>query len=123
MPKRWRLISIIYLTRGLSESADCFVRVHARDLVENQNFLLDLLSTPLGAFLKNVHAFNGITKKANYVPGLPEELKTALKTPTDPGAKPYAILIPIRKDAEWWLLDKETKTALMKEHTEASART
>lgn len=76
----------IYLTRGLSESADFFVRVHARDLIENQNFLLDLLATPLGASLKNVHAFNGITKKANYVPSLPEEWKTALKTPTDPGA-------------------------------------
>ncbi|MER3424711.1 MAG: hypothetical protein C4293_17300 [Nitrospiraceae bacterium] len=37
-----------------------------------------------------------------------------------PGGKPYAIVIPIRKDAEWWLLDQETRTTFMKEHTEAS---
>jgi chlorite dismutase len=30
-------------------------------------------------------------------------------------------VIPIRKDAEWWLLDQNARTALMKEHTEASA--
>ncbi|HJU05209.1 MAG TPA: chlorite dismutase family protein [Nitrospiraceae bacterium] len=109
-----------YLSRGLSDRADVFVRLHAKDLIDNQNLLLEVMSTPLGRHLTNTYTFNGITKALNYVPGFPEDLKTALKSPTEPGPKLYAIVIPIRKDAEWWLLDRETRTSLMKEHTEAS---
>src|ERR1043166_3659406 len=47
-------------------------------------------------------------------------MKAALKTPLDPGPKGYAIVIPIRKDAAWWLMDQESRTARMKEHTDAS---
>ncbi len=110
-----------YLSRGLSDRSDFFVRLHAAELVDSQNFLVDLMSTVMGNHLKNVSTFNGITKKANYAPGFPDELKTVLKTPTEPGPKPYAIVIPIRKDAEWWLLDQNARMTLMKEHTEASA--
>jgi len=109
-----------YLLRGLSDGTDLMLRLHAVEMVHNQNLLVDLMATSFGRYLKNTAVFNGITKAANYVPALPDEMKTALKTPTDPGAKPYAIVIPIRKDADWWLSDKQTRVAMMQEHTQAS---
>ncbi|HEU5407228.1 MAG TPA: chlorite dismutase family protein, partial [Nitrospira sp.] len=33
---------------------------------------------------------------------------------------PYAIVIPIRKSAEWWGLDQEKRAAMMQEHTAAT---
>ena len=108
-----------YLLRGLSERADFLVRVHSTEILNNQNFLVDLLATTFGKNLRNTDTFNGITKKPNYVPSFPEELKAELKTPPPQGS-PYAIVVPIRKDAEWWLMPKEARTALMKEHTDAT---
>jgi chlorite dismutase len=109
-----------YLLRGLSDRGDFFVRVHASQMLEAQNFLVDMMGTTFGKHLENTGTLNGLTKKANYVPGFSEELKTGLKVQTDADPKSYAIVIPIRKDAEWWQLDHETRMDLMKEHTEAS---
>lgn len=109
-----------YLLRGLSEYADVLIRLHATNMLHNQSFLVDLMGTMFGAHLINTSTFNGMAKKANYVPNFPDETKAALKTPVDPGAKPYIIVIPIRKDAAWWLLNQETRTRLMKEHTDAA---
>lgn len=109
-----------YLLRGLVEKTDFFVRVHATEMLYNQNFLVDLMGTTLGKHLVNTHTFNGITKAPNYVPGLPDDLKTALKTPPDLGPKPYAIVVPVRKDAEWWITAQDGRNAMMKEHTEAT---
>lgn len=106
-----------YLLRGLSEKADFFVRVHSAEMLNNQNFLLDLMSTTLGKYLTNTDTFNGLTKKANYLPGFSEDLRAAMKTPPEPGPKPYVIVIPIHKDAEWWIADQATRTSLMEEHT------
>jgi len=109
-----------YLLRGLSEKADFFVRVHSTEMLNNQNFLVDLMGTTLGKYLQNTNTFNGITKKANYVPGFPDDLKAAMKTPPDPGPKPYVIVVPIRKDAEWWITAQDGRGAMMKEHTDAT---
>jgi chlorite dismutase len=109
-----------YLLRGLYEKADFFVRIHSTELLHAQDFLLDLMGTTLGKHMKNTMSLNGITKKVNYVPGFSDEMKAALKAPSDPGSRPYAIVIPIRKDAAWWLTDQEARTARMKEHTTAS---
>jgi len=114
------IIMDTYLLRGLTGKADFFVRVHSTEMLHNQNFLVDLMGTRLGKYLANTYTFNGITKKPNYVPSLPDDLKTALKTPPDPGPKPYAIVVPVRKDAEWWLMPQESRNAMMKEHTEAT---
>ena len=110
----------VYLMRGLSEHADLLFRLHAADMIQNQNFLVDLMATPLGKHLMNVSTFNGLTKKLNYVPAFSDEIKSALKTPAESGAKLYAIVIPIRKDATWWMLDQEARNRMMREHTEAS---
>jgi chlorite dismutase len=115
-----RLAIDAYLLRGLYERGDFFLRVHSTELTQTQDFLLELMGTTAGRYMKNTVTLNGITKKLNYVPAFSDEVKAALKTPLDPGLKPYAIVIPIRKDAAWWLTDQEGRTARMKEHTEAS---
>ena len=108
-----------YLLRGLSEEADFFIRMHTKDIVHTQNLLVDLMGTALGKDLKNTDTFNGITKALNYVPSFPDDLKAAMKTPPPEGT-PYAVVVPIRKDAEWWLMPQDARTAMMKEHTDAT---
>jgi len=110
----------LYLTRGLSDHADIMFRMHAVELRETQKFLLDLQSSLFGKHLKTSGIMHGLTKKANYVPGFPDQLKADLKTASESGPKPYAIVIPIRKSADWWALDQDKRAAMMKEHTEAT---
>lgn len=109
-----------YLLRGLSEHADLLLRIHSSELASNQQFLVDFMRTGLGVHLINTSTFNGLTKKANYVPSFPDDTKASLKTQTESGPKRYAIVIPVRKDAAWWLLDQDTRVRQMKEHTDAA---
>ena len=110
----------LYLMRGLSDHADLMFRVHAAELHDTQKFLVDLQNSLFGKHLKPAVTLNGLTKKANYVPGFPDQLKAYLKAPSEPGQKPYAIVIPIRKSADWWALDQDKRAGMMKEHTEAA---
>jgi chlorite dismutase len=110
----------IYLMRGLSDYADLMFRVHASDLRDTQQFLLDLQSSAFGKHLKMAGLMHGLTKKPNYVPGFSDQLKTDLKVASEPGLKPYAIIIPVKKSADWWALDQEKRAAMMQEHTEAT---
>ncbi len=110
----------LYLMEGLSDHADILFRTHATELRDTQKFLVDLQSSVFGKHLKTAGVMHGLTKKANYVPGFPDQLKTDLKVASDPGPKPYVVVIPIRKTADWWALDQEKRAAMMKEHTEAS---
>ena len=109
-----------YLLRGLSEKADFFVRVHSMEMLNNQNFLVDLMGTTFGKYLHNTNTLNGITKMANYVPAFPDDLKEAMKTPPDPGPKSYVIVVPIQKDAEWWITAQDGRGTMMKEHADAT---
>ena len=108
-----------YLLWGLSERADFFLRVHSKEMLDSQNFLVDFMSTTFGKAVKNTDTFNGITKALNYVPSFPEDLKAELKTPPPQGS-PYVVVVPIRKDTDWWLMPQDDRTALMKEHTDAT---
>jgi chlorite dismutase len=114
-----KVIVDTYLLRGLSEKADFFVRVHSREVLNNQNFLLDFMATTFGKALTNTHTFNGITKALVYVPSFPEDLKAELKTPPPQGT-PYAVVVPIHKDADWWVTPQDSRTDMMKEHTDAT---
>lgn len=107
----------LYLLRGLSDRADVLFRIHASELRDTQRFLLDLQSSRFGIHLIGVRVMHGLTKKPNYVPGFSDQMKTELKAPSEAGEKPYAIVIPIGKSAEWWELDQEKRTAMMQEHT------
>ena len=110
----------LYLLRGLSDHADLLFRIHATELRDTQQFLLDLESSLFGKHLKTAGVMHGLTKKASYVPGMPDNIKAELKTPSEPGSKPYVIVIPIRKSADWWGLDQDKRAAMMQEHTEAT---
>ncbi|MDH4186198.1 MAG: chlorite dismutase family protein [Nitrospira sp.] len=117
---RGKLAIDTYLLRGLSDRADLLFRIHATELRETQQFLLDLQGSLIGRHLVTSAIFSGLTKKANYVPGMPDNLKAGLKTASEPGPAPYVIVIPIRKDAEWWSLPQDQRAAMMTEHTEAA---
>lgn len=110
----------LYLLRGLSDHGDLMFRIHASELRDTQMFLIDLQQSQFGKHLTTVAIMHGLTKKANYVPAFPDQMKADLKIPSEPGPKPYAIVIPIRKSADWWGLDQDKRTAMMQEHTEAS---
>lgn len=107
----------LYLLRGLSDQADILFRIHAAELRETQEFLVDLKSSQFGKHLKTVGIMHGLTKKPNYVPEFPDQMKADLKATSESGQKPYVIVIPIRKSAEWWGLDQEKRAAMMQEHT------
>ena len=109
-----------YLLRGLSDHADIMFRIHAPALSDTQQFLTSLLGTRFGRHLVATSYLHGLTKKAAYVPGFPEQLKKDLQASSEAGAKSYVIVIPIRKDADWWALDQETRGVLMQEHTQAA---
>jgi chlorite dismutase len=115
---REKLAIDIHLLRGLSDHADFLIRVHATELKQTQQFFVDLLNSPFGKYLTSVAVFNGLTKKANYVPGFPESLKQELNAPSESGS--YTIVIPIRKDAEWWALPPDQRATMMQEHTEVA---
>ena len=117
---REKLAIDAYLLRGLSDHADVLFRIHATELRETQQFLLDLQGSLFGKHLKTAGVMHGLTKKANYVPGFPDQAKADLKAASEPGPKPYAIVIPIRKSADWWSLDQGKRAAMMLEHTEAT---
>lgn len=117
---REKIVIDLYLLRGLSNRADLMFRVHAAELRDTQQFLVDLQASQFGKHLTPVGLMHGLTKKANYVPGFPDQLKADLKVTSDPGQKPYAIVVPIRKSADWWGLDQEQRAAMMQEHTEAT---
>jgi len=110
----------LYLLRGLSDHGDLLFRVHSLELRKTQEFLLDLSNSQFGRHLKKVGVMHGLTKKPNYVPAFSDQMKAELKATSEPGQQPYAIVIPVRKSAEWWALDQDKRTALMLEHTEAT---
>lgn len=110
----------LYLLRGLSDHADVLFRIHATELRHTQAFLLDLKSSQFGRHLKTAGIMHGMTKKPSYVPGFSEQMKADLTSPSEPGQKPYAIVIPVKKSAEWWGLDRERQAAMMQEHTVAA---
>lgn len=109
-----------YFLRGLSDHADFMLRVHANALSDTQQFLASLQGTRLGRHLVATAYLHGLTRKATYVPGFPDQMKKDLQVPNEVGSKSYAIVIPVRKDADWWSLDENTRLALMQEHTQAA---
>ena len=106
-----------YWTYGLTTESHFMLRLHSADLKANQQLMTQLRSTRLGRHLNLEYTVSGVTKSLNYAPDFPELLEKlkAAKYKGDPST--YAIMIPVRKNAEWWNLPKEERVALMKEHT------
>ncbi|MCA9420321.1 MAG: chlorite dismutase family protein, partial [Nitrospira sp.] len=98
-----------YWTYGLTTESHCMLRLHSADLQANQQFLTQLRATGLGRHLDLTYTISGVTKGLNYAPDFPDLLEK-LKAGKYEGEPPrYAIMIPIRKNAQWWNLAKEDR--------------
>lgn len=106
-----------YWTYGLTTESHFMLRLHSTDLQSNQQFLTQFRDTGLGRHVDLEYTISGVIKGLNYAPEFPDLLEK-LKAGKYEGEPPrYAIMIPIRKNAEWWNLSKEDRVAMMKEHT------
>lgn len=106
-----------YWTYGLTTASHFMLRLHSTDLQANQQFLTQLQRTGLGRHVDLTYTISGVTKGLNYAPGFPDLLEK-LKTAKYEGEPPrYAVMIPIRKNGEWWNLSKEDRVTMMREHT------
>ncbi len=109
----------LYLTRGLETNSDFFFRINAYDLAKAQTFMREFRSTTVG---KNADVFEtlvGVTKPLNYIskdksPGLNAGLSSA--TYSGPAPR-YVIVIPVKKNAEWWNMSPEDRLKEMEVHT------
>jgi len=109
-----------YLTRGIKASSDFFLRIHAYDLINTQNFLLDFRATTLGRNADEVDALVGMTKALNYITKEQSmDLNKALSAATYEGEPPhFAIVIPIKKNAQWWNKTSGDRLKEMETHTQ-----
>ncbi|MBF0426713.1 MAG: chlorite dismutase family protein [Magnetococcales bacterium] len=114
-----KVIVDAYLTRGFKAQSDYLLRVHAYDMAATQAFLIDFRATLFGVHSDVTENLVGITKGLNYItkeksPGLNPGL-----TSTSYSAEPprYAIVIPVKKSAEWWNLSDEQRLKEMEAHT------
>lgn len=114
-----KIIVDAYLTRGLSASSDFFLRVHGTDLVAVQNFLVDFKASRIGVHSDVTENLTGITKALNYVTKEKSmDMNAALFAATYQGDPPrYAIVVPIKKNGEWWNLSDEQRLKEMEVHT------
>lgn len=109
-----------YLSRGLKATSDFFMRVHAYDLAKAQSFMRDFRATTLGRNADQVDALVGMTKALNYVTkDQSPDLNKALFAAGYQGAPPrYAIVIPIKKNAEWWNKTNKDRLKDIELHTQ-----
>ncbi len=109
-----------YLTRGIKASSDFFLRIHAYDLINAQDFLRDFRATALGRNADEVEALVGMTKPLNYITKEQStELNKALFAATYQGDPPrFAIVIPVKKNAEWWNKSNKDRLKEMETHTQ-----
>ncbi len=114
-----KVIVDAYLTRGLGASSDYMLRVHAYDMAAGQAFLNDFRATRIGMQSEVSENLVGITKGLNYITKEKSpELNTGLFAASYTGAAPrYAIVIPVKKSAEWWNLSDQQRLKEMETHT------
>lgn len=106
-----------YWTYGLTTESHFLLRLHSAELKANQQLLTQIRGTGLGRHLDLEYTISGVTKGLNYAPDFPDLLQQLKGAQYEGDPSTYAIMIPIRKNAEWWNLSKEDRVALMKEHT------
>lgn len=109
-----------YLTRGLSGRSDFFLRLHSKDMAKIQALLLKLYKSELGNHVTTIDQFVGVSKVLNYISKENEPVLNASlsATPYSAPTPKYAIVVPVKKNADWWLLPKEERLVLSKQHTE-----
>lgn len=109
----------LYLTRGMETNSDFFLRVNAYDLAKAQAFMREFRSTTVGENADVFETLVGVTKPLNYITkDKSPELNAALSSTTYTGDTPrYVVVIPVKKNAEWWNLSAEQRLKEMEAHT------
>jgi chlorite dismutase len=114
-----RVMVEAYLSRGLDAATDYFLRLHTYELAHAQDFLEDFGKTTIGRQSRLVHSFKGVTKGPLYISrDRSPELNRGLTSTfyQGPPAR-YAIVIPTRKNADWWNLAPADRLKAMEVHT------
>jgi chlorite dismutase len=111
-----------YLTRGLEANSDFFLRVNSYELVKAQNFIKEFRSTLIGKNSDASETLIGLTKALNYIskdksPNLNIALNSVSYSDTTPR---YVIVIPVKKNAEWWNLSAEKRLKEIETHTQST---
>lgn len=110
-----------YLCRGLCNDADYLLRIHATDLAATQRFLLEFDDTLYGSSSTQTSVLVGVTKPLKYITKamLPDLNTTLLSSSYSNLAPPpkYAVVIPIKKSADWWTRDETARRSDMETHT------
>ena len=109
----------LYLTRGMETNSDFFFRINSYDLAKSQTFMREFRSTTIG---KNADVFEtlvGVTKPLNYITKEKSAgLNAALSGASYSGPAPrYVIVIPVKKNAEWWNMSADERLKEMEVHT------
>lgn len=114
-----KVIVDAYLTRGFDAKSDYFLRVHAYDLAAAQAFLTDFRATRFGSYSDVTENLVGVTKALNYITKQKSETLNAglfAATYTDPPPR-FAIMIPVKKNAEWWNMSDAQRLKEIETHT------
>ncbi len=114
-----KIIVDAYLTRGFEAKSDYFLRVHSMDAAATQSFLVDFRATRFGMYSEVTENLVGITKALNYISkDKSPDLNAGLSSATYSGDAPrYTIVIPVKKNAEWWNLTDAQRLKEMEVHT------
>lgn len=108
-----------YLTRGLSAKSDYMLRVHAYDLKAAQDFMNDFSNTRFGMHSEVTENLTGVTKTLNYISKEQSpDMNAALTATAYSGEEPrYSIVVPIKKNAEWWNKSEQERLEEIQTHT------
>jgi chlorite dismutase len=108
-----KLIIVSYATLGLKADTTFMLWCRAKDPAEVSIMLSALLRTTLGKYLTIEYTFFGIVRNSEYSgrTGKPEQVMQNYDE-----RLPYFILYPFTKTAEWHLLDRENRSAIMGQH-------
>lgn len=109
----------MYLTRGLETQSDYLIRVHAYDMAAAQALVVDLRATRFGMHSDVTETLVGVTKPLNYItPDKSGDLNKGLTASSYSGPEPrYAVMVPVKKNAEWWNLQDTQRLKEIETHT------
>ena len=88
-----------YMTRGVSATSDLMLRIHSKDVLAAQRFVVDFQKSQMGQRLLVTESLTGVTKSLNYItkPASSSLNDSLFKTPYSNGPTVFGIVIPIKK--------------------------
>jgi len=115
-----RVVVDAYMTRGLSsDGSDLLLRLHCKQMKDCQDVVDAFESSALGAYLTKTTTLVGISKPLNYIStDKSATLNASLFKASFKDPAKYAVVVPVKKSAEWWRLSDKERLALIEEHTQ-----